>query len=119
MTRGLLRIRERSMVSSDRATNTPEGAPPAGGGRRRPGWRLWGGIGLAILSVAGAASYLAGQAAMQARLMRADPDAIVQDAALAAFATAQAQPVYDQHCASCHGNQMQGDRSRGAPGFSG
>jgi cytochrome c oxidase cbb3-type subunit 3 len=72
-----------------------------------------------LLVVAGATSYLAGQTAMRARLMRADPDAVVQDAALEAFATAQAQPVYDQNCASCHGNQMQGDRSRGVPGFSG
>jgi cytochrome c oxidase cbb3-type subunit III len=62
---------------------------------------------------------MAAQSAAGARLMRADPDAIVQDATLKAFAIASAQPVYDQHCASCHGNQMQGDRSRGVPGFSG
>jgi cbb3-type cytochrome c oxidase subunit III len=92
---------------------------PSGGRRRRLGWKVWGGIGLALLAVAGSASYLSGQATMRARLMRADPDAIVQDAALKSFATAYAQPVYDQHCASCHGNQMQGDRSRGVPGFSG
>jgi cbb3-type cytochrome c oxidase subunit III len=107
------------MAPSDRTASPPESAPPAGGRRRRPGWKLWGGTGLAILAVAGIAFHLAGQSAMRARLMRADPDAIVQDAALKAFATAYAQPVYDQHCASCHGTQMQGDRSRGVPGFSG
>lgn len=80
---------------------------------------MWGGIGLAVLIVASSTSYLGAQAAMRARLMRADPDAIAQDAELKAFATAYAQPVYDQQCASCHGNQMQGDRSRGVPGFSG
>jgi cbb3-type cytochrome c oxidase subunit III len=72
-----------------------------------------------LVVVAGTASYLAAQSATRARLMRADPDAIVEDAALKAFATASAQPVYDQHCAGCHGNQMQGDRSRGVPAFSG
>ncbi len=51
--------------------------------------------------------------------MRMDPDAIVQDSELKRFAIAYAQPVYDQHCASCHGNQMQGDQTRGVPGFSG
>jgi cytochrome c oxidase cbb3-type subunit 3 len=56
---------------------------------------------------------------MRARLMRADPDAIVQDSGLRGFAIAHAQPVYDQHCASCHGNQMQGDPSRGVPGLTG
>jgi cytochrome c oxidase cbb3-type subunit 3 len=107
------------MAASDRTTSPLESAPPSGGRRRRPGWRVWGGIGLAILVIAGIAFYLAGQSAMRARLMRADPDAILQDAGLTAFATASAQPVYDQHCASCHGSQMQGDRSRGVPGFSG
>src|SRR5712672_498569 len=101
------------MGPSDRTGKPLASAAPPGSGRRRPRWKLWGGIGLALLVVAGSASYLAAQTAMRARLMRADPDAIVQDAALKAFATASAQPAYDQHCASCHGDQMQGDRSRG------
>src|SRR5580704_17884776 len=107
------------MAASDRTGNPPASTPPPGSGRRRSGWKLWGGIGLVVLVVAGSASYMAAQSAKRARLMRADPDAIVQDAALKAFATASAQPVYDQHCAVCHGNQMQGDRSRGVPAFSG
>jgi cytochrome c oxidase cbb3-type subunit 3 len=56
---------------------------------------------------------------MRARLMRADPDAVMQDAELKAYAIAYAQPVYDRHCAECHGNQMQGDQTRGVPGFTG
>jgi cytochrome c oxidase cbb3-type subunit 3 len=83
------------------------------------GWKVWGGIGLAILVIAGGTSYLAGQAGLRARLMRADPDAVMQDAELKAYAIAYAQPVYDRHCAECHGNQMQGDQTRGVPGFTG
>jgi len=87
--------------------------------RGRVGWKVWSGIGLAILVIAGSATYLAGQAATRARLMRMDPDAVVRDPELRSFAIASAQPVYDQRCASCHGSQMQGDQTRGVPGFSG
>ena len=103
------------MGPSDRTGKPLASAAPPGSGRRRPRWKLWGGIGLALLVVAGSASYLAAQTAMRARLMRADPDAIVQDAALKAFATASAQPAYDQHCASCHGDHLQGDPRNGVP----
>jgi cytochrome c oxidase cbb3-type subunit 3 len=51
--------------------------------------------------------------------MRADPGSIARDAELRAFAIATAQPVYDRQCAGCHGDHMQGDRSRGVPSFSG
>jgi cytochrome c oxidase cbb3-type subunit 3 len=84
-------------------------------GSRRLGWKLFGGIGLAILIVAGGSAYWAGQAAMRARLMRADPDAVVQDIELRSYALAYAQPLYDQYCASCHGDHLQGNSRDGVP----
>ena len=88
--------------------------------RRGPlGWQPLAAICLAILLVAGGTRYLAGQAGMRARLMRADPGAIAQDAELKRYAVAYAQPVYDERCAACHGDHMQGDQRRGVPGFSG
>jgi cytochrome c oxidase cbb3-type subunit III len=89
--------------------------PPSPGRPRRFGWRGWGGIGLAVLIVAAGATYWAGQSATRARLMRADPDTIVQNPELARFAIAYAQPVYDQHCASCHGDHLQGNPRNGVP----
>jgi cytochrome c oxidase cbb3-type subunit III len=109
------------VVASDPGTNPLESAPPSSGRHRRLrgrlGWKVWSGIGLAILVIAGSTTYLAGQAAMRAHLMRADPDAIVQDSELKRFAVAYAQPAYDQHCASCHGDQLQGDHRNGVPDF--
>ena len=52
---------------------------------------------------------------MRARLMRADPDAVVQSPELTRFAIAYAQPAYDQHCASCHGDHLQGNSRHGVP----
>jgi cytochrome c oxidase cbb3-type subunit 3 len=82
---------------------------------RRWGWKTWTGLGLALALGAVGAEYLVAQATLRARLMRADPGAIVQDAALRDFAISYARPAYDRHCAACHGAQMQGDPGKGAP----
>ena len=104
------------MAPSDSGTNPHEFTPrPRRRFRGRLGWKVWAGIGLAILIVAGSTSYLAGQAATRARLMRADPDSVVQNPELMRFAIAYAQPAYDGHCASCHGDHLQGDRRNGVP----
>jgi cbb3-type cytochrome c oxidase subunit III len=47
--------------------------------------------------------------------MRADPDAVAQDPELRKFAIAYAQPAYDQHCAACHGDHLQGSHRDGVP----
>jgi cbb3-type cytochrome c oxidase subunit III len=96
-------------------TNPQQTDPP----RRRLGWKLWGAVALVVILIGAGTSYWAAQASIKARLMRADPDAVVQDAELARFALALAQPVYDESCASCHGKEMRGDTRRGIPGFSG
>jgi cbb3-type cytochrome c oxidase subunit III len=83
------------------------------------GWPGLAGICLGILAVVLAGRYFQGQSELRARLMRAEPGSIAQDAQLRAFAIATAQPVYDARCAGCHGDHMQGDRSRGVPSFSG
>jgi cytochrome c oxidase cbb3-type subunit III len=95
--------------------NPKESAPQ----RRRFSWKLFGVAGLAILVVAAGVGYSVAQSGKRARLMRSDPDAVVQDAELTRVALGLAQGVYDENCASCHGAQMQGDRRRGIPGFSG
>jgi cytochrome c oxidase cbb3-type subunit 3 len=102
------------MPPSDSGTSPRESAPQPRR-RFRLGWKVWSAIGLAILIVAGGTTYLAGQATMRARLMRADPDSIVQNPELMRFAIAYAQPAFDQHCASCHGDHLQGDRRNGVP----
>jgi cytochrome c oxidase cbb3-type subunit III len=67
-----------------------------------------------VLVVAVIAIHFVRVANLRARLMRADPDAIAGVAELRDYAVAVGRPAYDRHCASCHGAQMQGDRSRGA-----
>jgi cytochrome c oxidase cbb3-type subunit 3 len=52
---------------------------------------------------------------LYSRLLRGDPDAIAEKPELARFAASVAKPVYDRRCASCHGADMKGDRSRGVP----
>jgi cytochrome c oxidase cbb3-type subunit III len=104
----------------DLQTNPPAPTPPPGRFARlrgQLGWKFWSGTVLALAVVAGTSTYLAGEAAKRARLMRADPDAVVQNLELESFAIAYAKPAYDQHCASCHGDRLQGDPRRGVPDF--
>lgn len=51
-------------------------------------------------------------------LLRADPERAVTDRALVDFAIGRAPAIYRGHCASCHGRDMHGNRSRGAPDLS-
>jgi cytochrome c oxidase cbb3-type subunit III len=83
--------------------------------RWRLGWRTACGIAVAALALAVIAVHIVSQANLRARLMRADPDSIVEDSELRKFAVSVAQPAYDRHCATCHGAQMQGNHEWGAP----
>ena len=106
------------MVTGSDEAGSELGAPAPR--RREPlGWHGLAGICLGIVAVVLGGRYFLNQDDLRARLMRAEPGSIVQDGELRAFAVATAQPVYDGRCASCHGDQMQGDRSRGIPSFSG
>jgi len=51
----------------------------------------------------------------ESRLLRADPDSIPGDPALMAFATSRGEPLFEMHCAACHGTQGRGDPQRGVP----
>jgi cytochrome c oxidase cbb3-type subunit 3 len=53
--------------------------------------------------------------ATEARLVSAVPDAILADPALLAYALPRGRGAFEQHCASCHGRDAQGDSSRGVP----
>ena len=87
---------------------------PRGPGRFL-GWKIWTAAACAVLLLAGGGFYWLSHSARLAALMRADPDAIPGDTDLASFAIAYARPAYAQHCASCHGAALQGDRTRGIP----
>jgi cytochrome c oxidase cbb3-type subunit 3 len=52
---------------------------------------------------------------LQYRLLAALPDAAAADPTLVDFATAQARPLYAEHCARCHGADMRGNTTLGAP----
>jgi len=74
---------------------------------------LWA-IPLLLLVVAVAGNVLRGRATAAA-VLRADPEAILADPALRKAALAAGRPVYEQHCASCHGAAGKGDPTLGAP----
>jgi cytochrome c oxidase cbb3-type subunit 3 len=52
---------------------------------------------------------------MEARLLRADPGGTPSDATLMSFATGRGRPLFDAHCASCHGPDGHGDQAKGIP----
>lgn len=56
--------------------------------------------------------YLSGR---ESELLRADPDSIPGNPALMAFALSRGKPLFEMHCAACHGAQGQGDPRRGIP----
>lgn len=72
---------------------------------------------LVILAIA-FASYWFQQRALAARLVRTEPSQLLKDTQLRDRAVALARPVYQSHCASCHGVKGEGDRARGVPTMS-
>jgi cytochrome c oxidase cbb3-type subunit 3 len=76
-------------------------------------WR-WLIVGVAIF-VAGAAVLSVRQGMTEARLVRADPDAIPADASLMRFGRDHGRPVFERDCAACHGPNGRGDPTRGIP----
>jgi len=49
------------------------------------------------------------------RLLITEATQIPQHAELVSYAEDLARPAYAKHCANCHGKDMQGDQSKGAP----
>jgi cytochrome c oxidase cbb3-type subunit 3 len=52
---------------------------------------------------------------IQERLLATLPDSVADDPALVRFASAEARPLYAQHCAACHGADLHGKAEIGAP----
>jgi cytochrome c oxidase cbb3-type subunit 3 len=72
---------------------------------------------MGLIGVAGAfAGYRAiAQERLQARLLASLPDDVPRDPQLVQAAIGQGRPLYLQHCARCHGEQLQGNPALGAP----
>jgi len=81
--------------------------------------RLWRWIGAAaILLLAVLVLGVVREHRMAARLLETDPDQIPRNAELVRYAEGLAKPAYAAHCAACHGADMKGDQSKGAPNLS-
>lgn len=74
--------------------------------------RYWLVAGVALVLIAGLVFHWRNGARDQA-LLRAEGSRLQQDTALLAYASQRAQPIYKEHCASCHGADLGGDRSKG------
>ena len=82
-----------------------------------PRSRVWITLGLtcAALLLGTALYHRIHGALLGARLVRAWPAEAAKDPDLERFAVGLAPEVYREHCASCHGAKMEGDRTRGVP----
>lgn len=91
----------------------------SGPGRRRVLERR-GTLFLAALVILAAAFawYWFPRRALEAQLVRTEPSVLLKDAKLRDRAAAMGRPVYERHCASCHGVKGEGDRARGVPTMS-
>jgi cytochrome c oxidase cbb3-type subunit III len=79
------------------------------------GFRSWRAAGfvLSLLALAGAYAWTQHTAAK--RLLRADPTQILEDPAMLQRAVNLGRPLYQKHCATCHGAALQGTPARGVP----
>ncbi len=82
----------------------------------RAGSRLAGLV--LVLCAAAAISWHLHVRRLEDALVRADPDRAVTDPALMNFAMNRAPGLYRQHCASCHGSDLRGSHTLGAPDLS-
>jgi cytochrome c oxidase cbb3-type subunit III len=69
-------------------------------------------IALSAIAVCMVAAVLMRGRYVEAQLLRADPGGIPSDAALMSFATSRGRPLFDAHCASCHGPAGHGERAK-------
>lgn len=71
--------------------------------------------GIAIVSVAFWVVRRIERTHLEYRLLATLPDAVIHHPDLVHFASAQAEPLYEDHCAACHGDDMKGNAAIGAP----
>jgi cytochrome c oxidase cbb3-type subunit 3 len=76
--------------------------------------RLWAGAAVVLLLVL-VAGWQIRQHTLDARLLRAAPDAILSDPGLTRYAVSIAKPAFAHECARCHGKDMKGSHAKGTP----
>jgi cytochrome c oxidase cbb3-type subunit III len=79
---------------------------------RRNGW-LWG-LAATVVLLAGLCYWLHVRS-LEARLVREWPAELAHSPPLIGIAVRLARPLYAEHCASCHGANLGGNRAIGAP----
>ena len=90
-----------------------------GGLRQAPGrpvgrlWILAVALGLIVLAAAG--WWAERRADLARRLLATPAAAVASHPDLVAFASAEARPLFEHNCASCHGHAMTGNKAIGAP----
>lgn len=78
--------------------------------------KLWVSIiALACALIAALAFYNVRTARINARLLIASSSQLLAQSDLIAYGTRRGAPLYQEHCASCHGANLKGDRARGVP----
>ena len=78
------------------------------------------GLGVALIGLLATAGIVSATAHFRyehqlRRLLLSDAAAVANDKELTRFAAGVAKPLYAAHCASCHGDDMKGRKSLGAP----
>lgn len=79
-------------------------------------WVIAAAIGILALLAIGVR--VADNAALRTRFLQILPDSIPADPELVSYAQSLGEPAYREHCAACHGAQLQGDRARNIPDLS-
>lgn len=72
------------------------------------------GLGAAVIAIA-LVGWMAYRATSNADMLRLAPDELPSNAGLFRFAVAEGAGVFENHCASCHGATLKGDRRQGVP----
>jgi cytochrome c oxidase cbb3-type subunit III len=73
-------------------------------------WSIWG-TGVVAVLLASWMGYHWYESSQDAALLRIDTTALQQDTKLLAYAARKAAPLFQEHCASCHGTDMKGHRA--------
>ncbi len=84
-------------------------------GGRRGSYLIAGVVAVAVIALGWAAFARVHAAHMEHRLLTTPADMVAKDKALTRFAVAEARPLFQRNCASCHGADLRGHPAIGAP----
>lgn len=96
-------------------SQTPHFQPETAAHTRARRRIYWGLAVTAILLLAGAAYFKIETSRLNTALLLTPSVDVPKNPRLVSFASKSAPGLYKEHCASCHGADMKGDRSRGVP----